>query len=78
MDYTLKNKKVREVNSFHQYAIKTMPLDYNCLGKTKDGSIEHIEHKKLPWQGIMWHPEREEEFSQEDKTLIKKCLNLSS
>ena len=71
------NVKIREVNSFHQFAIKTLPLGYICLGKAKDGSIEHIEHKMLSWHGIMWHPERDAELADQDRQLISNHLERS-
>jgi putative glutamine amidotransferase len=52
-----------EVNSFHTLGIKTIPTDYEVLARaTQDGSIEAIRHRILPWEGWMWHPERENPF----------------
>ena len=33
---------------------------------SEDGSLEAMMHKDLPWEGWMWHPEREEIFSKTD------------
>ena len=44
-------------------------------GRSKDGEIESIVHKSLPWKGIMWHPEREEEFNKLDIKYIRELLN---
>ena len=46
-----------------------------ALALAEDGTIEALAHIKLPWVGIMWHPEREN--ASEDKnniTLIKKVF----
>lgn len=67
----------KEVNSFHNWG-----LYYEHLGTglntelfALDGSIEAVRHNKLPWVGIMWHPEREEPFSQGDLDLINNIFN---
>ncbi len=52
------------VNSFHDYAIITCPDNYKVIATSKNGCIEAISHKLLPWEGWMWHPEREEIFSE--------------
>lgn len=46
------------VNSFHNWTLEKCPKDYEVIYKADDNSIEGIKHKKLPWVGIMWHPER--------------------
>mgnify|MGYP001245060040 CR=1 FL=1 len=66
----------REVNSFHKYGYFNIPNDYDIIAKSRDGSIECIIHKKLPWQAIMWHPERENPFNLKDKNLISDCFGI--
>lgn len=48
------------VNSFHNWSINESDLAENLipLALADDGTIEAIEHNKMPWLGIMWHPER--------------------
>jgi putative glutamine amidotransferase len=41
---------------------------------SQDGEIEAIEHTTLPWQGWMWHPEREAEFAASDQIRFKSLL----
>lgn len=64
----------QEVNSFHQYALTQCPADYRVLATCQDGVIEAIESNKLPWQGWMWHPEREDPFQQDDVLRLQKLF----
>ena len=60
-----------EVNSFHNCAIENEPSEFEVSARAEDGVIEAIRHKTLPWLGLMWHPEREKEFREEDLNAIK-------
>ncbi len=51
------------VSSFHNYSIDKIPEGFDLIASTKDGSIEGIRHKKLNWEGWMWHPERENPYN---------------
>lgn len=53
-------------NSFHNLALADCPRDFEVLARSEDGEIEAIRHTSLPWEGWMWHPEREHEFDQRD------------
>jgi putative glutamine amidotransferase len=55
-----------EVNSYHNYAIDNCPKNYTVLAKSQDQTIEAIQHDWLPWEGWMWHPEREIKFAKND------------
>jgi len=61
----------RNVNSYHEYVPDILPNDFTVLAQTGNGEIEYIRHSNLPIVGIMWHPEREETFLQEDIELIR-------
>lgn len=62
----------RLVNSYHNYAcINNTSKLIKPLFKTNDGVIETIKHIKYPLIGIMWHPEREANYSKEDIELFK-------
>ena len=37
-------------------------------------NAEAVEHKSLPWVGIMWHPEREDKISQLFKNLVSNTF----
>ena len=48
------------VNSYHNWGINKNDLAENLipLALAEDGTIEAVQHNKMPWLGIMWHPER--------------------
>lgn len=55
-----------KVNSYHDYGISDCPKNYKVIARSNDNSIEAIKHCKLPWEGWMWHPEREPCFNKRD------------
>jgi gamma-glutamyl-gamma-aminobutyrate hydrolase PuuD len=65
--------KGRTVNSYHGYGIVESSLGNNLKpsGFSCDKVIEAFHHTTNPWLGIMWHPERENQFSQEDIHLFQ-------
>jgi gamma-glutamyl-gamma-aminobutyrate hydrolase PuuD len=65
------NKRILNVNSYHKYGTFASVDDIMVQAKSEDGVIEAICHKTLPLQGIMWHPEREQDFCEFDKQLFK-------
>ena len=66
----------REVNSYHNQGC--VWLDTNsgleCIACTEDGVIESVIHKDYPIYATMWHPEREEKFSQSDVENVRKLF----
>lgn len=54
------------VNSFHNFALAQCPRDFVVIAHSEDDSIEAIRHASLPWEGWMWHPEREATFAVAD------------
>ena len=60
----------REVNSYHNFAPKSLPEELYSAGRSSDGEIECIKHKHLPIMGIMWHPEREIIFNKDDLKML--------
>ena len=60
-----------EVNSYHGYALATCPDGFEVLATSEDGSIEAIRHLFLPWEGWMWHPEREPIFDADNISRLK-------
>jgi putative glutamine amidotransferase len=60
-----------EVNSFHRWGLDGCPADFEVKAFTDDNVIEAIKHKQLPWEGWMWHPEREVHFSKKDTRRLK-------
>lgn len=61
------------VNSYHDWVLDSCPNGFEVAARSEDGSIEAIKHIKLPWEGWMWHPEREVPFSPQD---IKRLQRL--
>ena len=64
----------REVNSFHNYSIEKCPQDFKITSRSDDLEIESICHIFLPWEGWMWHPEREKIFDRNDISRFKKIF----
>lgn len=60
-----------EVNSYHGFSLTTCPSEFEVLAYSDDKEIEAIRHQSLPWEGWMWHPEREEIFCLRDLQRIK-------
>ena len=63
-----------EVNSYHSYSITDCPDAFEVLARSEDGEIEAIRHRSLPWEGWMWHPERERYFAVHDADRIKELF----
>lgn len=64
-----------QVNSYHNYSLIKCPNDFVIIAKSIDGEIEAIKHTSLPWEGWMWHPEREKKFK---NLFIKRFKRLIS
>jgi gamma-glutamyl-gamma-aminobutyrate hydrolase PuuD len=60
-----------EVNSFHQWSLSMCPQGFEVLARSEQGDIEAIRHLAMPWEGWMWHPEREPVFCEADLQRIK-------
>lgn len=54
------------VNSFHAFSLMSCPDNFQVIARAEDGAIEAIKHNTLPWEGWMWHPERELKFDTND------------
>jgi gamma-glutamyl-gamma-aminobutyrate hydrolase PuuD len=59
------------VNSYHNYSLSECPSNFEVIAHSEDSQIEAIRHLSLPWEGWMWHPEREAEFAQHDIQRMK-------
>ncbi len=62
----------KSVNSYHNLVLQDCPSSFQIAVESLDGNIEAITHKELPWEGWMWHPERDNPFSEID------CNRLTS
>jgi putative glutamine amidotransferase len=63
------------VNSFHNWGLVSCPEGFAVSAYAEDGSIEAIRHLELPWEGWMWHPEREAPFAESDGIRLKRLFN---
>jgi len=63
------------VNSYHNLALEGCTNTFEILAESEDDNIEAIKHKTLPWEGWMWHPEREKKFAERDQNRFKKLMN---
>lgn len=72
-----KNIFPKKVNSYHDYGIKKLGKNFKIIAYSHDNEIEAIEHKKLPWLGLMWHPERDKNFNNKIKKKLKIFFNSS-
>lgn len=66
-----------QVNSYHNFSFVEAPPGYEVLARSADGAIEAMRHECLPWEGWMWHPERED-FRPEDLWKLKAILSNDS
>ncbi len=64
------------VNSFHAFSIATCPQGFEILALSDDGEIEAIKHRLLPWEGWMWHPEREKLISSRDMQRARQLFDV--
>lgn len=63
------------VNSFHNWGLGSCPKGFEIAAQAEDGSIEALKHHQLPWEGWMWHPEREMPFSPQDIKRLKRLFS---
>ena len=64
--HLLSGEITSEVNSYHNMTLAECPLGFVVSARSEDGEIEAMRHNSLRFQGWMWHPEREAEFSVAD------------
>ncbi|ANI00698.1 gamma-glutamyl-gamma-aminobutyrate hydrolase [Pseudomonas koreensis] len=72
--HRLSGEIVAEVNSYHNQSLASCPQDFEVLARSEDGEIEAIRHLSRPWEGWMWHPERETDFAPHDIQRIRQLF----
>ena len=65
-------KKIKSVNSYHNYGINNISRNLIISAKSDDEIIEAIEHRKYNIFGQMWHSERNGPFCREELKIIKR------
>ena len=63
------------VNSYHEWGLSDCPRDFELKAHTEGGEIEALKHKDLPWEGWMWHPERENPILDKDINRLNALFN---
>ena len=66
----------KEVNSFHNFSLATCPKNFSVLARSEDEKIEAIRNLSSPWEGWMWHPEREKKFSDVDIQRVRALFQV--
>ncbi len=61
-------------NSFHKTGAVDTVKNLIVWAKAQDGVVKAVIHELLPIVGIMWHPERNEEFLQEDMMIFRNLF----
>jgi gamma-glutamyl-gamma-aminobutyrate hydrolase PuuD len=64
-----------EVNSYHALSLMACPSGFEIMAQSQDGEIEAIRHISLPWEGWMWHPEREDSFDERDLNRVRALFH---
>lgn len=72
--HTVSGEIAGTVNSYHNYSLAACPAGFRVLAQSEDGEIEAVGHLTLPWEGWMWHPEREDAFSAQDLQRIRSLF----
>ena len=73
--HKINDSSLRSVNSYHSYGIENLPECFKVIHRASDNSIESISHKLLPWNGCMWHPERDKLIHPMDIKMIKSLFD---
>jgi len=68
-------KKLKKVNSYHNYAIDNLSSDWLVSSQNNEGIIKSIEHKKYKIFGQMWHSERDQPFNENELSLMRFFFN---
>ena len=66
----------RIVNSFHDYGSTDTVPTLSILASGDDGVIEAVSDAEKKILAIMWHPERENTFAEDDIDLLKKHFHV--
>lgn len=65
-----------EVNSYHSLGAKEVSDKFQVLASAEDGSAESVLHSEYSLMGIMWHPERNDEWQECDINLFKDFFGV--
>lgn len=68
----------RTVNSFHSLGTDETDGELRIRFRSSDGVVESIEHNHEKILGVMWHPERNCPFHEEDIAMIRSFFGYQS
>lgn len=70
---------IKHVNSYHSVGCMCDDIgaELSVVARSNDGVVEAVHHKRLPWLGIMWHPERNCPYTPEDSQVFKDHFGVS-
>ncbi len=60
----------REVNSAHHLSATEVGQEW-IIKASAGAAVEAVQHITLPWCGMMWHPERESPFHEDDVSFFR-------
>jgi N5-(cytidine 5'-diphosphoramidyl)-L-glutamine hydrolase len=69
--------ELKEVNSYHRFAAFESKAPLGTWAVADDGVIKAVRHARLPFTGIMWHPERREPPASEDVALFRRVFQVA-
>ncbi|HKX60240.1 MAG TPA: gamma-glutamyl-gamma-aminobutyrate hydrolase family protein [Verrucomicrobiae bacterium] len=72
--------EIREVNSFHAWAVPLEGLapDLRAFAATTDGWAEGVMHADSPITAVQWHPERMRPFASTDCDLVRELFEIAA
>jgi len=65
-----------EANSYHNWGVRELPACLELLARTPDGVVEALRHKEHNITALMWHPERENPFKENDLNIFRKAFKI--
>lgn len=63
------------MSSFHNMALKSVPIGLTVEAYSEDGVIEAVKAKDKEIYGTMWHSERENPYAETDIQFIKQLFS---
>jgi len=64
------------VNSYHHNVVDSVPKRFRETNRSPDGAIESFRHQDRDWEGWMWHPERNNPWSDLDSTNMLRIFGI--
>lgn len=70
----LQGEFTHEVCCYHNQSLASCPDGFAVTARSSDDEIEAIRSLSLPWEGWMWHPEREQIPAKQDMDGFRRIL----